>query len=497
MPDTNSLSMPAGTQSVAEGNAGVTSAHPLATKAGIECLQAGGNAFDALVATAITLVVVEPMMSGILGVGLAMIHSRKQGSRVCNFSGRVPERFSPQEWDKDKADALSIVAPQALQGWLAIHDEYGKLPFEALFGRAIEHAEKGIELTEANCYFLNFAKNLAPQNMQFDYYKAQSYEVGDRLKQAKTAKALRILAKNPQAITQGQIADAIQQTAMDHECAVTLTDLKSNSISWQSPLVAEVFGRRVAVPPPNSDAFIILQAARLLEEASIHTLQHNSAEYVDLVVGVLKRVLEGSHDWGGDPLKAKSGFSFSKQHTTTLLAHDEQGNSAVMTQTLGGFFGSGIWVEEYGLPFNGVGSYFFDTNKQALASRQATPCGQVPWSVSLVQVFDGDRLEYAFGTPGGVTIQQTELQVLLNLLVFKMPLADAIDAPRFFVDEREDITLEGRFTADVVASLSDKGYQPKCLGDYSWMLGCMQGLACAETTTFVGDVRRHAAAMAY
>jgi gamma-glutamyltranspeptidase/glutathione hydrolase len=251
------------------------------------------------------------------------------------------------------------------------------------------------------------------------------------------------------------------------------------------------------VPPPNSDAFIILQAAQLLEKASIHTRQHNSAEYVDLVVGVLKRVLKESHGWGGDPLKTKSNFSFLKQHTTTLVAQDEQGNSAVMTQTLGGLFGSGIWVEEYGLPFNGVGSYFFDTKKKGAASRQATPGAQVPWSVSLVQIFDGDRLEYAFGTPGGLTIQQTELQVLLNLLVFKMSLADAIDAPRFFVDEREDITLEGRFTADVIANLSDKGYQPKCLGDYSWMLGCMQGLACDETTTFVGDARRHAVAMAY
>jgi gamma-glutamyltranspeptidase len=96
-----------------------------------------------------------------------------------------------------------------------------------------------------------------------------------------------------------------------------------------------------------------------------------------------------------------------------------------------------------------------------------------------------------------LTIQQTELQVLLNLLMFKMSLVDVMDAPRFFVDEREDITLKGRFTADVIANLSDKGYQPKCSGDYSWMLGCMHGLACDETSTFVGDARRHAVAMAY
>lgn len=64
-----------------------------------------------------------------------------------------------------------------------------------------------------------------------------------------------------------------------------------------------------------------------------------------------------------------------------------------MTQTLGGFFGSGVWVEKYGLPLNGVGSYVFDVDQKALASRRATAGSQIPWSVALVQIFDGDGLE--------------------------------------------------------------------------------------------------------
>lgn len=490
------LSIGTSLQSVAEGHAGVASAHPLATQAGMDCLQAGGNAFDALIATAITLVVVEPMMSGILGVGLAMLYSEKEGCSVCNFSGRVPQEFTPQQWSGSKADALSIVSPQALAGWIAIHEKHGALPFTALFARAIEYAEQGFLVTQANCYFLNFAKESVSKNMQFDYYQSTNFEVDDTLIQSKTAKALREIARNPQALTQGKVANAIKKTVTQHHAALTLADIEGDPVVWQSALVEEIFGRRVAVPPPNSDAFIILRAAKLLEANSIGALQHNSAEYIDAMAGVLKRVMKEGRSLGGDPEKMSAGFSADKQHTTTLVARDVQGNCAIMTQTLGGLFGSGVWVEEYGLPFNGAGSYFFDVDQKTPASRRAAAGARVPWSVSLVQVFDGDALEYAFGTPGGLTIQQSELQVLLNLLVFEMSLAQAIDAPRFFIDEREDITLEGRFSAEVVASLSDRGYHPKCLGDYSWMLGCMQGLACGEVATFVGDARRHAVAMA-
>ena len=497
MSGTDPLAIGASFQSVAEGHAGVASAHRLATKAGIDCLQAGGNAFDALIATAITLVVVEPMMSGILGVGLAMLYSEKEGCSVCNFSGRVPQNFSAQEWSDNQADALSIVSPQALAGWKAIHEKYGTLPFNTLFASAIKYSEQGFLLTEANCYFLNSAKTSVSKNMQFDYYQSKNFEVGDSLIQAKTAGALREIAGNPQALIRGNMADAIQKTVIEHHGALTLADIESEPVVWQAALVEEVFDRRVAVPPPNSDAFIILRGAKLLEANSIDALQHNSAEYVDAVAGVLKRVMKEGRRLGGDPTKISQGFSTDKQHTTTLVARDVQGNSAIMTQTLGGLFGSGIWVEEYGLPFNGAGSYFFDVDQNIPASRRATAGSQVPWSVSLVQIFDGDNLEYAFGTPGGFTIQQAELQVLLNLLVFKMSLAEAIDAPRFFIDEREDITLEGRFSIEVLASLSDRGYHPKRLGDYSWMLGCIQGLASGEMTTFVGDARRHAVAMAF
>jgi gamma-glutamyltranspeptidase/glutathione hydrolase len=119
-------------QFVAEGNADVASAHPLATQAGIDCLKASDNAFDALIAIAITLVVVEPMMSGTLEVDLAMLYSKKEGCSVCNFSDRVPQKFTAQEWSENKSDVLSIVSPQALAGWIAIHDKYATLPFNAL-----------------------------------------------------------------------------------------------------------------------------------------------------------------------------------------------------------------------------------------------------------------------------------------------------------------------------------------------------------------------------
>lgn len=97
------------------------------------------------------------------------------------------------------------------------------------------------------------------------------------------------------------MGEAIKKTVVDHHGALTLADIDSDSVLWKSALADEVFGRRVLVPPPNSDAFLILRAAKLLETSSIEVLQHNSAEYVDAVASVLKRVMKEGRSLGGDP----------------------------------------------------------------------------------------------------------------------------------------------------------------------------------------------------
>ena len=146
---------------VAGRRAVVTSAHPLASMAGMQMLIAGGNAADAAVAVASTLNVVEPYMSGIGGVGAMVISSAKHRERhVLNFVGRVPLAADPDRATKaDLEDGpRACLTPGNLGGWLAAHERFGTMTRAAVFAPAIRMAEEGVPLTWKNVEFTEKAR---------------------------------------------------------------------------------------------------------------------------------------------------------------------------------------------------------------------------------------------------------------------------------------------------------------------------------------------------
>jgi gamma-glutamyltranspeptidase / glutathione hydrolase len=138
----------------------VTSAHPLASMAGVEILLAGGNAVDAAVAVAAALNVVEPYMSGIGGIGL-MLLSRANGERhVLDFIGRAPaaaDRAAATEIDL-AGGPKSCATPGNLGGWLAALERFGSMPRGAVLGPAIAMAERGVPLSLKNTEFVHRAR---------------------------------------------------------------------------------------------------------------------------------------------------------------------------------------------------------------------------------------------------------------------------------------------------------------------------------------------------
>ena len=114
----------------------VASAHPYATRAGLDALRAGGNAIDAAVAVAATLNVVEPYMSGMGGVGVALVYIASENrTRVLNYSGHAPAAAAPELYDDENVTIgpLSPLVPGNIGGWMMMHREYGRLPRESLF----------------------------------------------------------------------------------------------------------------------------------------------------------------------------------------------------------------------------------------------------------------------------------------------------------------------------------------------------------------------------
>ena len=134
-------------------NGVVSSAHQLASMAGLRVLMDGGNAFDATVATAATLNVVEPYMSGVGGIGTLLAYIAKEKRiRVLNFSGRAPHRAEPSLYTEESRQEgiLSPLVPGNVAGWLTLHEKYGTMELERLFAPAIQYAEHGFPGTFLN-----------------------------------------------------------------------------------------------------------------------------------------------------------------------------------------------------------------------------------------------------------------------------------------------------------------------------------------------------------
>jgi gamma-glutamyltranspeptidase/glutathione hydrolase len=134
----------------------VSSAHPLATQAGLDILAAGGNAFDAAIAVAATLNVVEPMMSGVGGYGAMVIYdANKREVMFLDSSGRVPatldsDVFRPPtpDYQKNRLGAKSVSTPGNANAWEALSKSYGKLEWRRLFDAAIKAASEGFVISE-------------------------------------------------------------------------------------------------------------------------------------------------------------------------------------------------------------------------------------------------------------------------------------------------------------------------------------------------------------
>ncbi len=142
------------TRAPATGQNGmVASAHPYATRAGLDVLRDGGNAIDAAVAVASTLNVVEPYMSGVGGIGLALIYVAGEGrTRALNFSGHAPHAAKPEMYDQFNIETgpLAPLVPGNVSGWMTMHEEYGSLSLQRVFRDAIRYSEEGIVLTPFN-----------------------------------------------------------------------------------------------------------------------------------------------------------------------------------------------------------------------------------------------------------------------------------------------------------------------------------------------------------
>ena len=378
------------------GKAAIASAHPLATQAGMEVLEAGGNAFDAAVAVSAALGVVEPFASGLGGGGFWLLHFAADGREVVvdareTAPGQAHADMYLDE-QREPVPGLSLNGPLAagIPGTPAalahVSERYGRLPLGRSLAPAIRQAREGYPLYERMRMGLSFkAEQLRrwPGNELF-LPGGEVPQLGEIIRLPGLAGLMeRIAEQGAPGFYGGEAAAAMVEAVRASGGIWTREDLAAYRVVERAPLVAE-FGnglRIVMPPPPSAGGVAMIQALNLLEPLAIDTLE--PSERTHLVIEALRRAFRdraqlGDPDFVDMPLArllhpnyadglratmrldratpsevfAPLGMDGDGQHTTHFSVIDAEGNRVAVTQTLNGWFGSGFVVPEYDLLIN-------------------------------------------------------------------------------------------------------------------------------------------------
>ncbi len=481
----------------ADGRSGlVSAAHPLATAAGLDTLRSGGNAFDAAVAIAAALNVVEPAMSGLGGYGTILVyHAASKRVRFLNPSGRIPaaldsDVFRPPTPDylENRRGAKSVSTPGNLHAWEAMSKAYGTMPWARLLEPAIGLAAEGFVLDDPTAASIRSAFASFPPHAQRIFGRdGRPLVAGERLVQADLARSLQAIAAEGAAVFYGgPIGEAIDRAMRDAGGFLSIADLNGDRTEWWDPIRIPYRGYDVYTAAPPANAFDYLVRLGLMSQFNVRALRHNSTGYLHRFAEATKHGFWVRLRYAGDPeigpppldrllsepywkersakldlghasvFAPPANFGAPDSHTTHFVVADRWGNVVSATQTLGNVFGARLMPEGTGIWLNNSLAYCtFEPKGNPMDAHPGRRklSGDCP-----TIILKGGRVWAALGTPGGHTIGQTVAQMVMNLVDFQMDIARAIAAPRISFVEPDDLAVEESLPLDVRDGLARLGH---------------------------------------
>jgi gamma-glutamyltranspeptidase/glutathione hydrolase len=488
---------PAAAAAPATGRTGmVSSAHPLATEAGLDMLRSGGNAFDAAVAIAAALNVVEPAMSGLGGYGTILVyHAESKRVRFLNPSGRIPAaldsdvfRAPTPDYLENRRGAKSVSTPGNLHAWEALSKEYGALPWARLLEPAIGLAAGGFALDDPTAASIRSAFASFPLYAQGIFGReGRPLVAGERLVQSDLARSLQAIASEGTAVFYGgPIGEAIDRTMREAGGFLSLKDLSADRAEWWEPIRITYRGYDVYTASPPANAFDYLVRLGLMSQFNVKALRHNSTGYLHRFAEATKHGFWVRLRYAGDPeidppplqrllseaywkeqaakidltrasaFTPPATFGPAGVHTTHFVVADRRGNVVSATQTLGNAYGARLMPEGTGIWLNNSLAYCTFEPKgnpmDAHAGRRKLS-GDCP-----TIILRNGRAWAALGTPGGHTIGQTVAQMVMNLVDFQMDIARAIAAPRVSFVEPDSLAVEESLPLEARDGLTRLGH---------------------------------------
>lgn len=511
-----------GTKGVAVTN------HPLATNAASEMLLSGGNAFDAASAAMFALTVVEPMMVGLLGGGMALIRHADGSTKVIDGNCCVPlglpaDCFIPTPsvtgdtyTVKDRLNVLgaqSVAVPGALPAWCQMQEQFGLLSLQDVMEPAIRLARRGFLVTP----YLESCISDVAADLLLDRSISQwlmpggiAKRAGERLKNPAYADSLELIAQmGVKALCDGPLGEALVTRLRSEGGHLSLDDLKKYRVKELNPVVGTYRGWSVSsVPPPSAAGVHILQMLNILENYDLKSMGFGTPQTLHLLSETMKIAFADRAEVTADPdfysvpveqLISKKYAGFRRQqidpdiagvwssqvmasggpNTTHITISDAFGNVISSTQTISSLFGARLMVPETGM----IPNNYIATFDPVPGQTQSLEAGKrVTTSMSPTFLEHSGVLRYALGLPGGKRIFPSILQTAVNLIDHGMCLQEAIEAPRIFTEGRR-VEVEDTVPQRVLRSLTSKGHDVQLVPHVA---GGMNGITFNDDGTATG-----------
>jgi len=489
----------------------VVSARVEASAIGLSILKKGGNAFDAMIATDLALVVAYPFSGNIGGGGFTVFRTADGKTGTLDYREKAPlaahrDMYLDESGEiipgKSTLGAMSIGVPGTIAGLFELHRQYGSKPFPELIQPAIDLAKRGVVVTIKQAKTINNYRASFEKANHRTIFLDKKWNAGDTIKYPALAKTFERIRDNGRTeFYEGKTADLLVNYVQQLGGIITKEDLKKYKAVWRVPIKFDYKDYTViSMPPPSSGGVCVAQLLTSLAPYDIGQYEHNSAEYIQLLSEAERRVYADRSFFLGDPdfndipmdtlisshynKSRMHDFSWDKATLSSDVSHgnidimesnetthysivDAYGNAVSVTTTLNGAYGSKVYVEE--------GGFFLNNEMDDLSSKPGTPNmfgllgaeansiapeKRMLSSMTPTIVEKDGKLFMVLGSPGGSTIITSILQNILNVTEFDMGMQESVSAARFHHQWLPDlIQFEKSFDTIHFEALRQKGYQ--------------------------------------
>ena len=492
----------------------VVTQEPLAADVGVTVLKSGGNAVDAAVAVGFALAVTHPAAGNIGGGGFMLIRMADGRTSFIDFREKAPAKAAHDMYldssGNPTQDSIvgwrSVGVPGTVRGFELAHQKFGAKPWAELLKPAIDLAANGFPVSKSqmDSWRGGHAENLLsrfPESKRIFLKDGAFYDWQEIFRQPELARTLERIARlGARDFYQGETAHLLANAMAANGGLITLADLHDYQAVERTPLEGDYKGYHIITsPPPSSGGVGILQMLAMLDGTGYEKTGAGSAETYHYLAAVMQRYFADRNKYLGDPDFVKNPISalldsayIQKRRATidparatpsdqispglpsgsegTNTTHysivDDQGNAVSVTYTLNGGYGSGITLPGAGFLLNNEMDDFASKpgtpNMFGLVQgeRNSIAPGKRPLSsMTPTIILKDDKPFLVLGAPGGPVIITAVLQVIVNVIDFRMNLQDAVDFPRVHDQWKPDrLTVEHGVSPDTIAALKRMGY---------------------------------------